>query len=85
MYVLRPGVDSGGSVAARGERDSCSGCASGISKASIDNTHTLLLGSHPNHKEKIEERERKRIPEEGKDGGGGRRGRQKERERKGGR
>ena len=40
MQVLRSGVDGGGSVAARGARDSGSGCASGILKASIDNTHT---------------------------------------------
>ena len=44
MYVLRSGVGSGGAVVARGVRDGGPGCALGISKSSIDNTHTLLLG-----------------------------------------
>ena len=39
MHVLRSGVDNGGSLAARGARDGGPGCASGILKASIDNTH----------------------------------------------
>ena len=37
-------MDGGGTVAAHGARDGGPGCVLGILKASIDNTHTLLLG-----------------------------------------